>query len=34
MIGTLRLELFDRLLIVNEHHLRRVARQVIVALHR
>jgi hypothetical protein len=34
MIGTLRRELFDRLLIVNEHHLRRVARQVIVALHR
>ncbi len=24
MIGTLRRELFDRLLIVNEHHLRRV----------
>jgi len=24
MIGTLRCELFDRLLIVNEHHLRRV----------
>jgi transposase InsO family protein len=24
MIGTLRQELFDRLLIVNEHHLRRV----------
>jgi putative transposase len=24
MIGTLRLELFDRLLIVNEHHLRHV----------
>jgi putative transposase len=24
MIGTLRRELFDRVLIVNEHHLRRV----------
>jgi putative transposase len=30
MIGTLRRELFDRLLIVNEHHLRRVLTEYMV----
>lgn len=30
MIGTLRRELFDRLLIVNEHHLRRVLAQYLL----
>ena len=30
MIGTLRRELFDRLLIVNEHHLRRVLTEYLI----
>ena len=30
MVGTLRRELFDRLLIVNEHHLRRVLTEYMV----